>query len=96
MFLHLGQNEIVPSSRVIGIFDLDTASVSAETKRFLRNAEKKKILEDEANGEIPRSFLLLDRKNKGQDKEQYVLKLSLISSAGLKLRLLRLAEDTEE
>ena len=96
MFLHIGNGVSVRPKDIIGIFDLDTASVSAETKRFLRNAEKKKILEDEANGEIPRSFLLLDRKNKGQDKEKYVLKLSLISSAGLKLRLLRLAEDTEE
>ena len=96
MFLHIGNGVSVRQKDIIGIFDLDTASVSAETKRFLRNAEKKKILEDEANGEIPRSFLLLDRKTKDQDKEKYVLKLSLISSAGLKLRLLRLAEDTEE
>ena len=96
MFLHIGNGVSVRPKDIIGIFDLDTASVSAETKRFLRNAEKKKILEDEANGEIPRSFLLLDRKTKDQDKEKYVLKLSLISSAGLKLRLLRLAEDTEE
>ena len=28
MFLHLGQNEIVPSRRVIGIFDLDKCSYS--------------------------------------------------------------------
>ena len=96
MFLHIGNGVSVRQRDIIGIFDLDTASVSAETKRFLRNAEKKGILEDEANGEIPRSFLLLDQKEKSSKEKQYSLKLSLISSAGLKLRLLRLAEDADE
>ena len=95
MFLHIGNGVSVRQRDIIGIFDLDTATVSGETKRFLRNAEKKGILEDEANGEIPRSFLLLDHKS-ADDSERYRLKLSLISSAGLKLRLLRLAEDAEE
>jgi hypothetical protein len=95
MFLHIGNGVSVRQREIIGIFDLDTATVSAETKRFLRNAEKKGILKDEANGEIPRSFLLLDQKN-SSDTERYSLKLSLISSAGLKLRLLRLAEDADE
>jgi hypothetical protein len=95
MFLHIGNGVSVRQKEIIGIFDLDTATVSAETKRFLRNAEKKGILEDEANGEIPRSFLLLDQKNR-TDGDRYRLKLSLISSAGLKLRLLRLAEDADE
>lgn len=95
MFLHIGNGVSVRQREIIGIFDLDTATVSAETKRFLRNAEKKGILKDEANGEIPRSFLLLDQKN-SSGTERYSLKLSLISSAGLKLRLLRLAEDADE
>lgn len=96
MFLHIGNGVSVRQKDIIGIFDLDTATVSAETKRFLRNAEKKGVLEDEANGEIPRSFLLLDQKDKESEDKRYLLKLSLISSAGLKLRLLRLAEDAEE
>ena len=96
MFLHIGNGVSVRQKDIIGIFDLDTATVSAETKRFLRNAEKKGFLEDEANGEIPRSFLLLDQKDKESEDKRYLLKLSLISSAGLKLRLLRLAEDAEE
>ena len=32
MYLHLGQNEIVPDHRIIGIFDLDSASVGQKTK----------------------------------------------------------------
>ena len=96
MFLHIGNGVSVRRRDIIGIFDLDTASVSAETKRFLRTAEKKGILEDEANGEIPRSFLLLENRGNTEKDKKYSLKLSLISSAGLKLRLLRMAEDAEE
>ncbi len=96
MFLHIGNGVSVRQRDIIGIFDLDTATVSAETKRFLRSSEKKGLLEDVANGEIPRSFLLLDQKKDGSEKGSYQLKLSLISSAALKLRLLRLSEDADE
>ncbi len=96
MFLHIGNGVSVRQKDIIGIFDLDTATVSAETKRFLRSAEKKGLLKDEANGEIPRSFLLLKSKESVSGRDCYQLKLSLISSAGLKLRLLRLAEDADE
>ena len=56
MYLHLGQNEIVPDRRIIGIFDLDNTTVSKRTQEFLNQAEK--------NGEVvpcddlPKSFLL--------------------------------------
>ncbi|MBR6545620.1 MAG: DUF370 domain-containing protein [Clostridia bacterium] len=96
MFLHIGNGVSVRQRDIIGIFDLDTATVSAETKRFLRSSEKKGLLEDVANGEIPRSFLLLDQKKDSSEKGSYQLKLSLISSAALKLRLLRLSEDADE
>ena len=32
MYLHLGQNEIVPERRLIGIFDLDKCSTSKRTR----------------------------------------------------------------
>lgn len=96
MFLHIGNGVSVRQRDIIGIFDLDTATVSAQTKRFLRGAEKKGLLKDEANGEIPRSFILLGQKGKDAKSYRYQLKLSLISSAGLKLRLLRSAEDADE
>ena len=40
MYLHLGQNEIVPEQRVIGIFDLDKCSYEKRTRDYLAAAER--------------------------------------------------------
>ena len=32
MYLHIGQNEIIPDRRIIGIFDLDKCSYSKRTR----------------------------------------------------------------
>jgi hypothetical protein len=40
MYLHLGQSVVVPAGSVVGIFDLDNASQSHLTRRFLREAEE--------------------------------------------------------
>ena len=42
---------------VIGIFDMDTATVGTATKRLLTKAQKEKRLENVSDG-LPKSFLL--------------------------------------
>ena len=59
MFLHLGQNEIVPSRRVIGIFDLDKCSYSNRTRDYLSAADKEGVVLD-ISGDIPKSFVVCD------------------------------------
>ena len=59
MFLHLGQNEIVPERRIIGIFDLDKCSASKRTRDYLANAEDEGVVLD-TSGELPRSFVVCD------------------------------------
>lgn len=59
MFLHLGQNEIVPSRRVIGIFDLDKCSYSKRTRDYLSAADKEGVVLD-ISGDIPKSFVVCD------------------------------------
>ena len=49
-------------SEIIGIFDFDTATVSRNTKKFLKDEEKKKQLEN-AFHDMPRSFILTKEKN---------------------------------
>ncbi len=59
MYLHLGNKTIINSNEIIGIFDLDTATVSKRTREFLNKNEKKNniILVSE---EIPLSFVVCD------------------------------------
>ena len=38
MYLHLGQDTIVRTDTILGVFDLDNATVSKHTREFLRRA----------------------------------------------------------
>ena len=46
MYLHIGQNEILPDRRVIGIFDLDKCSYEKRTREFLAAAEEEGVVLD--------------------------------------------------
>ena len=59
MYHHLGQNEIVPDRRVIGIFDLDKCSYSKRTREYLAAADKEGVVLD-ISGDIPKSFVVCD------------------------------------
>ena len=37
---HLGSNALCPRAAIVGIFDLDTATVSRHTRDFLRRAQE--------------------------------------------------------
>lgn len=61
MFLHLGEDTVVNSKEIIGIFDMDTSTVSKVTRDFLNKAEKnKKIVY--VNYELPKSFVVTRNK----------------------------------
>ena len=57
MYFHLGQDYILNDRDVIGIFDMDTTTVSARTRKFLRLAESEGAVID-LGGELPKSFIL--------------------------------------
>ena len=59
MYLHLGQNEIIPQRRIIGIFDLDKCSYEKRTRDYLAAAEKEGVVLD-VSGDLPRSFVVCD------------------------------------
>ena len=40
MYLHLGQDYIVRTQDVVGIFDIDTTSTGKRTREFLARAEE--------------------------------------------------------
>ena len=59
MYLHIGQNEVIPEHRIIGIFDLDQCSTSRRTREYLAAAEKEGVVLD-VSGDLPKSFLVCD------------------------------------
>lgn len=61
MYLHLGEDTVVNSKNIIGIFDMDTSTVNKATRDFLEKAEKNdKIIY--VNYELPKSFIVSDDK----------------------------------
>ena len=59
MFLHVGNNKNIRERNVIGIFDMDTATESAITRKFL-GEKQKQLLVEIAAVEIPKSFILFE------------------------------------
>ena len=82
MFLHVGNNKNILKERVIGIFDMDNATLSAVSRKFLSQAERAGLSQSADIDELPKSFILyIDSDN------QYKICYSQLSSASLKGRL---------
>ena len=76
MYLHLGQDTAVRVENIVGIFDMDTSTVSKRTREFLTRAEKEKRVKN-VSWELPKSFIIC-REN-GKD----IIYISPISSQTL-------------
>ncbi len=59
MYLHIGNNRNIRKSMVIGIFDMDNATVSQITRKYLNSVQNDYLLES-ASYEIPKSFVLYE------------------------------------
>lgn len=57
MYLHAGNGRTVRTRDVIGIFDLDNASMSAVTRRMLTEMQREGRVESAAD-ELPKAFIL--------------------------------------
>lgn len=79
MYLHLGQNVVVPFSSVVGVFDLDNTTGSHVTRAFLSRAEKAGQVINVAE-DIPKSFIVCTEEN------QTKIFLSQLSTATLMKR----------
>ena len=65
MFLHLGENVVVPINDIIGIFDMETTMYSSDTIQFLRMAEEDGFVESITKN-VAKSFVIaeVDKKSK--------------------------------
>lgn len=79
MFLHLGENVVVPIKDIIGIFDLQNTMYSSDTIQFLRLAEEDGFVE-RITDERPKSFIIAEVDNMSK------IYLSPISSTTLTKR----------
>jgi len=79
MFLHLGGDVVIPLKNIIAIMDIDTTTVSKDTKDFLRIAEEEGFIEN-ISDDLPKSFIITEKNKKSK------IYLSPISSVTLMKR----------
>jgi hypothetical protein len=79
MYLHIGNGKSVKKEDIVGIFDLDTATVSKITRGFVNKMQKDGRLEY-YDADLPRTFVLVENSDGAK------LRLSRISTQGLKQR----------
>ncbi len=59
MYVHLGQDYVLNSDEIIGVFDLDNTSTSKKTREFLAFAQQNKAVFS-LSEDIPKSFIIAD------------------------------------
>ena len=79
MYLHIGNGKSVKKKHIIGIFDLDTSTVTKTGKDFINKSERLGNVEYD-DDDLPRSFVIVE------ENKKYKVKLSRISTKGLTLR----------
>ena len=58
MYIHIGNNKVVRDTDILGVFDLDSSTVSVNTRNYLSNAQKEKRVKT-LGYELPKSFIIL-------------------------------------
>lgn len=76
MYLHLGQNTIVRTEQILGVFDMDNSTVSKHTRQFLTKAQRENRVIN-VSMELPKSFVVC-----GEGEKQRIY-LSQIAPATL-------------
>ncbi len=82
MYLHLGEETVVITSSIIGVFDIENTSVSKHTKEFLASSEKNGNVVN-VSYDMPKSFTVCS------DRYGEKVYISPISAATLKKRSLK-------
>ena len=80
MFLHIGNGKNIREKYILGIFDMDNATVSSVTRKYLSTAQKVgKIIS--VSDDLPKSFIIY------QEKEKIDIYFSPLSTSALMGRM---------
>ncbi len=77
MYIHLGQETVVKTEDVVGIFDMENTTTSRFTREYLKQAEKKGHVIN-VTTELPKSFIVC---NHGGQIYIYISQISPLTLA---------------
>ncbi len=75
MYIELGADAVIKERDIIGIFDLDTSTVSKKTRDYLNKAEKDSNAVTVSLYDLPRSFVVTAKS--GNEQKIYISPLSV-------------------
>lgn len=81
MYLYIGQEKAIFSKDIVGVFDLDNATVSKISRDFLNKAEKSGQTTVVLGDDLPKSFIITNK----NEKDEVII--SQISPSTVKKRL---------
>lgn len=87
MYLHLGKDTVICTRNIVGIFDMDTSTISKNTREYLTFAEKNGRVVN-VSMELPKSFIVCKGRN-----NQTTIYISQLSSQTLLKRNDHLLKD---
>lgn len=79
MFIHLGNDVVVNSKNIVGIFDIENTTTGKNTSKILEKASKEKRVVN-VSFEMPKSFIVC------MEKGKEIIYISQISVATLRKR----------
>lgn len=88
-YLHLGKDTSIETEKIVGIFDLDTTTVSKHTREFLRECEKENRVVN-VSYDLPKSYILYDFDG------EYSVYISPLNTATLLRRMNNESEERTE
>ena len=75
MYLHLGQDTVVKSGDIIGVFDIESSTVNKDTRRFLARCETEKRVVN-VTDDLPKAVVLCDGGSGNNGERLYVSQIS--------------------
>lgn len=85
MYIHLGQETVVREADIVGIFDLDSTTISKHTRKFLNLAEKnKKVIN--VSYELPKSFIVCSNKKTSKIYISQISSSTLLKRSGINIK----------
>ena len=81
MYLHLGSDTVIRMGEIIGIFDIENASLSKYTREFLSHATKSGAVVN-VSYEMPKSFIVSGDREAGRVFISQISPQTLLKRAG--------------
>lgn len=79
MYIHLGEDTLVREKDIIGIFDMDNATVMKSSREYLKEANKRNRIIN-VSYDLPKSFIV-------SEEQGYRVYISLLSSSTIAARI---------